>query len=826
MLRVLIRRGVQLEEYCLHIDSRGRGMIDKKVFLSILNSIGIPLTNKDMLEVCKLYTVPSSDEVDYETFFRDVGLSTIEKINHVDASTFKKNVAVFANIIGELKDALQNAIGVHQRGVDDIYRMFARWDVDGTGSITATQFFRVLARLHIEHMNDQDQDFLVELLDTNSNGRVDFDGLLSYCFHEIMLKKAASTSGLTDHLSETGSASSHSTSGQQNLRATTAAASSRRPHTASVHGDRTPPSYNVVPNLGVRRDGGIHLGGVSPSSHATSVAMSPGQSRRPVTATARVNSTEYRRKKSNNGNDPSAAAAARPQSARNKRIAYGKSTGDEGLDLVDLSTNSQWSLELGEEDNADEDIIDDDMPSAAVSPTPPDNVLAMTGNTIITNSLPVARPQSMGDFTILERVGESSEEQSSEDNHSKRKNGEDIIVGKYGRSDNNYYGSSGGGGNFTNKYRNPSEQRSGVPSMQPPAYPYLLSASNQLPPEEERPIPWESDSRSNSGMSSTLTERQQERTRRIVARALITMREAVLCRHRTEGTSLQDIFRYHFDRRRCGHVNASDLKIAAQDLNIELTTQESELMLSSMILDSNQCICLGEFLVFVTDIEHNVLEARIQQEVADRYEQQGNLYRDWLQSVFFQELDATMIPSSPASPTSETYIPAQPFTRALHKIGVPLTQSDVERLLLRFDVHGMGQISITRFFFMITDHSDAWKRAEINLELFQVAQEEAEEALRLLRAQSEGAESPSASTSGLDEDIVHMAAYLGIGVFSESRLLGIVADAIRAPLPTGWEVRTDKKGRTFFYSMMLNKSRWDHPLDPYFRSLRDRERFR
>ena len=71
-----------------------------------------------------------------------------------------------------------NAIRKHQ---DDVYRMFARWDTQGMGTVTATQFLRVLARLHVE-LSDQDQDFLVELLDTNAMGRIEFESLLNFCF--------------------------------------------------------------------------------------------------------------------------------------------------------------------------------------------------------------------------------------------------------------------------------------------------------------------------------------------------------------------------------------------------------------------------------------------------------------------------------------------------------------------------------------------------------------------------------------------------------------------------------------------------------------------
>lgn len=91
------------------------------------------------------------------------------------------DIQSYTQVLSNLKSMLLEStkkLGKHQ---DDVYRMFARWDTQGTGSVTATQFLRVLARLHVE-LSDQDQDFLVELLDTNAMGRIEFENLLNFCF--------------------------------------------------------------------------------------------------------------------------------------------------------------------------------------------------------------------------------------------------------------------------------------------------------------------------------------------------------------------------------------------------------------------------------------------------------------------------------------------------------------------------------------------------------------------------------------------------------------------------------------------------------------------
>ncbi len=78
----------------------------------------------------------------------------------------------------------------------------------------------------------------------------------------------------------------------------------------------------------------------------------------------------------------------------------------------------------------------------------------------------------------------------------------------------------------------------------------------------------------------------------------------------------------------------------------------------------------------------------------------------------------------------------------------------------------------------------------------------------------------------ISDELLSMAEYLGIRPKSESHLLWIAVDALRAPLPVSWSAQKDSQGRTFFYNHISNQSRWDHPLDSHFRKLRDEYRLR
>jgi Ca2+-binding EF-hand superfamily protein len=202
MLRTLFKKGLNLEEYFRALDVQQKGILHRKVLLSTLRKIGLPFAAKDLQDVVQHYSQHASapattttaattvDFVDYVSFLKDARLlskssTTTGNGNGATSATAmmhqESTLGTHLQVLHEVRRLLLDSIKSLGKPPDDIYRSFARWDTQGTGTVTATQFLRVLARLHID-LSDQDQDFLVDLLDTNGMGRIDFESLLVFCF--------------------------------------------------------------------------------------------------------------------------------------------------------------------------------------------------------------------------------------------------------------------------------------------------------------------------------------------------------------------------------------------------------------------------------------------------------------------------------------------------------------------------------------------------------------------------------------------------------------------------------------------------------------------
>lgn len=139
------------------------------------------------------------------------------------------------------------------------------------------------------------------------------------------------------------------------------------------------------------------------------------------------------------------------------------------------------------------------------------------------------------------------------------------------------------------------------------------------------------------------------------------------------------------------------------------------------------------------------------------------------------------------------------FLAGLEALGLGLSTSDAQRLVVRFDVHGDGYLSAGRFVAMI-ESSRPWTRALARL----AQQEEAdEEADAYLRAQRVHGRCPGGHALGAE--LVEMARYVGIRVSSDSSLLWIAADALAAPLPEGWVMYKGQEGRWFYHNELTGE---------------------
>lgn len=294
----------------------------------------------------------------------------------------------------------------------------------------------------------------------------------------------------------------------------------------------------------------------------------------------------------------------------------------------------------------------------------------------------------------------------------------------------------------------------------------------------------------------------------LATQSLATLREMILARHFT-GISLKDIF-HHFDRKGKFYFDAKDLMVGMADLRIETPEKVADLMISLLAIDGHDKVSFGEFSVFITDNDHLELERDVQSQVADQLERQGRDYQMHLYNAFWDNTDAV-------AGIQSGMVGRALFERALARLGILLSSSDIHRLITRFSIHGQDQCSVTRFLRMV-QNSSAWRKSEKMLAIKEEATEEAQTVIAQLK---QGVE----LVPGLTLDIIHMAEYLGIRVLSEPSLLWIASEAFVAPLPTGWITSKDKEGRLFFYNSTNNISQWDHPLDNHFRKLRDKHRY-
>ncbi|XP_054169009.1 repetitive organellar protein-like [Oppia nitens] len=80
-------------------------------------------------------------------------------------------------------------------------------------------------------------------------------------------------------------------------------------------------------------------------------------------------------------------------------------------------------------------------------------------------------------------------------------------------------------------------------------------------------------------------------------------------------------------------------------------------------------------------------------------------------------------------------------------------------------------------------------------------------------------ELPISVDSVTDEDITLYAKQLGIDPTSESHLLWIAKRGLLSRLPFPWIAIEDSRGRLYYYNSDTSESSWEHPTDPYYRSL-------
>jgi len=779
VLRTLMKRGIEIEENCKRMDTEGRGMVDKQKFSHMLKDIGIPFVPREVAEIARRYTVPSSNLLDYESLLRDAGVKGFNRaeiqsgIKDSDSEVNPKVMLTVKNLLLETSKSLG-------KSVDDVYRMFARWDNDGTGTVTATQFMRVLARLHVE-LSDQDQDFLVEILDMNSSGRVDFESLLNFCFADSVVNELGSpgASGKSFYGEDSAThGDTISTEGKNSLEYSSGSGV-RRPHTASTerptgsNSSARPESdsTNDIENLG--REGKQHLTGVS---------------KRPLTASARV----Y-------GNNPPSEKDIQLRRRLSMDERYlATSMSDDGID--DDDDELLTPREIGKVD--DKNIILGQPYIVNNGQGFPDGSLTGSLNGSyhgsINDAIDLQDGASFNDNTLITA--------DQDELYFGSPQGLPISDGFTAFSQRTHDSQQTGG------HSRPWQGIQGNEQTQRGQYSYY-QRPDQYEGDEIINLPLENGKVHVEYINNPIEP--YEHLAFLATQTLTTVRDFIIGRHRA-GKSLREIYQ-HFDRQSKLYFDAGDFMKATSDLRIETSEKVAGIAIAMIAIDGGDKVSFGEFKVFVNDSDHKTLTTMLQQNVAQQLERQGRKFQTWLYNIFWEEEAAVNGGRADRQATLNGLVSSTAFSSSLNKISPRLTSVDVDRLTVRFDLHGQGRCSVSRFLKMIQD-SNPWRQAEKALAL----QEEATEEAMILRRQiQEGSVNPS---NNIPEELISMAEYLGIRVISENHLLWIAADALKAPLPMSWTVQKDKQGRTFFFNHITNQSRWDHPLDPHFRKLRDKYR--
>ncbi|CAM9167581.1 unnamed protein product, partial [Sphacelaria rigidula] len=299
------------------------------------------------------------------------------------------------------------------------------------------------------------------------------------------------------------------------------------------------------------------------------------------------------------------------------------------------------------------------------------------------------------------------------------------------------------------------------------------------------------------------------------------LRQMILGRQASTGRSVRQIFG-HFDRRGCGYVNAGEIQDALTDLRFDVSPSEAKEFLRMIALDGGDRVSYGEFAVFVSDPYHAELQDEVCCQAAERLEALGQVSFH-LDEAFRRKAIAQA--QTAGSRYRLGMLSADEFLVGLENLGIRLSTSNAQRLIVRFDIHGDGYISAGRFVSMV-ECSIPWKRARAHLTRQDEADEEADAWLRtrhvqhMQRAVHTGDKLPvPGNPLRLSVEMVEMARYLGIRISSDSSLLWIASDALAAPLPDGWVAQKTSGGRSFYHNERTGQSRWDHPLDPHFRRL-------
>ncbi|CAN8013101.1 unnamed protein product [Ixodes pacificus] len=81
-------------------------------------------------------------------------------------------------------------------------------------------------------------------------------------------------------------------------------------------------------------------------------------------------------------------------------------------------------------------------------------------------------------------------------------------------------------------------------------------------------------------------------------------------------------------------------------------------------------------------------------------------------------------------------------------------------------------------------------------------------------------------TRATKEDILLYAEHLGIDLPNEQNLLWIAQAGLEVSLPPPWYPVEDSQGRIYYYNSVTKETKWEHPLDSYYKAMVKKERIK
>jgi Ca2+-binding EF-hand superfamily protein len=158
----------------------------------------------------------------------------------------------------------------------------------------------------------------------------------------------------------------------------------------------------------------------------------------------------------------------------------------------------------------------------------------------------------------------------------------------------------------------------------------------------------------------------------------------------------------HFDQRRRGHLTEAELSEGLKALKFRLSAEQEHHLFQNMDLDGDGFVNYADLVVFVRDPNHRHISHRLRSELNKNQVSASALCR------LLEEYDTNR---------SKLVGPAD-FGRVLRRAGCLLSDDEVKRLQLRFDVNEDGNLSIERIMaFMVGDiEAGGEKSAEPPLE--------------------------------------------------------------------------------------------------------------